>query len=95
MKKYEVMYILKADLDEASRAETIEKVNGILVKNGATIDNVDESMGLRELAYPINDEVKGYYVILKITADTNATSEFNRLVKINPSVLRHLILVEE
>lgn len=95
MKKYEVMYILKADLDEASRAETIEKVNGILVKNGATIESVDESMGLRELAYPINDEVKGYYVILKITADTNATSEFNRLVKINPSVLRHLILVEE
>ena len=95
MKKYEVMYILKADLDEATRNETIEKVNGILTKNGATIETVDHSLGLRELAYPINDEVKGYYVILKITADTNATSEFNRLVKINPSVLRHLILVEE
>lgn len=95
MKKYEVMYILKADLDEAARAETIEKVNGILTKNGATIESVDESLGLRELAYPINDEVKGYYVVLKISADTVATNEFTRLVKINPSVLRHLILVEE
>lgn len=95
MKKYEVMYILKADLDEATRNETIEKVNGILTKNGATIENVDQTLGLRELAYPINDEVKGYYVVLKITADTNAINEFSRLVKINPSVLRHLILVEE
>ena len=95
MKKYEVMYILKADLDEALRNETIEKVNNILTKNGAVIESVDESLGLRELAYPINDEIKGYYVVLKISADTNATSEFTRLVKINPSVLRHLILVEE
>ena len=95
MRNYEIMYILKADLDEAARKEVMDKIHGILLERGATINDVDEKLGLRELAYPINDEVKGYYVILKITADTNATSEFNRLVKINPSVLRHLILVEE
>jgi ribosomal protein S6 len=50
-------------------------------------------MGLRDLAYPIKDEVKGYYVVIKISADDAATSEFGRLVKINPLVLRHLIVV--
>ncbi|MPM84159.1 30S ribosomal protein S6 [bioreactor metagenome] len=50
-------------------------------------------MGLRELAYPIKDQVKGYYVVIKISADIQATNEFNRLVKINPNVLRHLIVV--
>lgn len=93
MRNYEVMYILKADLDEAARKEAIEKVNKIITDNGGKILNVNESMGLRDLAYPIKDEVKGYYVVIKISADDAATSEFGRLVKINPLVLRHLIVV--
>ena len=95
MKNYEIMYILRADLDEASRKEAIDALSAILTNNGAEVKNVDESMGLRDLAYPIKDEVKGYYVVLKVTADTKATSEFNRLVKINRNVLRHIILVDE
>ncbi len=95
MKNYEIMYILRADLDEAQRKEALDKVNAILTDNGAEIKSVDESLGLRDLAYPIKDEVKGYYVVLKVSADNKATSEFNRLVKINRNVLRHIILVDE
>lgn len=93
MNNYEVMYILKADLDEAARKEVIAKVNAIIADNGGKILNINETMGLRELAYPIKDQVKGYYVVVKISADIKATNEFNRLVKINPNVLRHLIVV--
>ncbi|NLB49562.1 MAG: 30S ribosomal protein S6 [Erysipelotrichia bacterium] len=93
MRNYEVMYILRADLDEAGRKEAIEKVNKIIIDNGGKILNVDESMGLRDLAYPIKDEVKGYYVVIKISADNAATSEFDRLVKISPLVLIDLIVV--
>lgn len=93
MRKYEVMYILKADLDEAARKEAIEGVNGIIVENGGKILGIDESMGLRDLAYPIEDEVKGFYVVVQISADNKATDEFNRRVKIEPRVLRHLIVV--
>ncbi len=95
MKDYEIMYILRADLDDTTRPEVIAKVNSILTDNGAEVKSVDESMGLRDLAYPINDEVKGYYVVLKVSADTKATNEFSRLVKINKNVLRHIILVDE
>lgn len=93
MRNYEVMYILKADLDEAARKEAIESVNGIIAANGGKILSINESMGLRDLAYPIKDEVKGYYVVVQISADNNATEEFNRRVKIDPRVLRHLIVV--
>lgn len=95
MKKYEIMYILRADLDETARNEALAKVNAILTDNGAEIVSVDEKMGLRDLAYPIDDEVKGYYVILKVNAENVALKEFDRLVKINRNVLRHLILVDE
>ena len=93
MRKYEVMYILKADLDEASRKEVMDKLAGIITGNGGKVENTDESMGLRDLAYPIKDQNKGYYVVLKVEMDNVAINEFNRLVRINPNVLRHLIVV--
>ena len=94
MRKYEIMYILRADLDEASRKEVMDKLAEIITSNGGKVENTDESMGLRDLAYPIKDETKGYYVVLKVSMDNVAINEFNRLVRINNSVLRHLIVVE-
>ena len=94
MRNYEIMYILKADLDEAARKEVKDKLAAILTDNGGKVEKTDESMGLRELAYPIKDQTKGYYVVLKVSMDNVAINEFNRLVRINPNVLRHLIVVE-
>ena len=94
MKKYELMYILKADLDEAARKEVMEKLAKILTDNGAEVSEPDETLGLRELAYPIKDETKGYYVVLKVNAEASATAEFARLVRFNPNVLRHLFVVD-
>ena len=94
MRKYEIMYILRADLEEAQRKEVMEKLAGIIEGNGGKVEETSESMGLRELAYPIKEQTKGYYVVLKVSMDNKAINEFNRLVRINPSVLRHLIVVE-
>jgi len=94
MRKYEIMYILRADLEEAARKEVMDKLASIITDNGGKVESTDESMGLRELAYEIKDQTKGYYVVLKVSMDNAAINEFNRLVRINPSVLRHLIVVE-
>ena len=94
MRKYEIMYILRADLEEAARKEVMDKLAAIITDNGGKVENTDVSMGLRELAYPIKEQNKGYYVVLKVSMDNKAISEFNRLVRINPSVLRHLIVVD-
>ena len=93
MRKYEIMYILRADLDDAARKDVMDKLAKILTDNGGKVEKTDESMGLRELAYPIKDQTKGYYVVLNVSMDNAAINEFNRLVRINPSVLRHLIVV--
>lgn len=94
MGKYEVMYIIRDDLEEAVRQETIAKLHAILTSQGATIDEVNE-WGSRELAYEINDLKKGYYMVLKITAQPTAIEEFDRLGKINPLLLRHLIIKDK
>lgn len=92
MKKYEIMYILNVSLDEESRKETIADLHKILTDNGATVTQVNE-WGDRELAYEINKESKGYYVVVNLeTEDSKAINEFDRLSKINKKVLRHMII---
>jgi len=94
MKKYELMYIVKDGLDEEARKAEIEKLHNILTSNGATIGEVKE-WGLRNFAYPINKQIKGYYVVVKLTANEAALNEFTRLAKINQNVVRHLFTVDQ
>lgn len=95
MRKYEIMYILRANLDEEGRKAEMEKLAALLEKNGAKVEKTDESFGLRDLAYPIDDEVKGYYVVLKVSAEQEALNEFNRKVRHNASVLRFLVIADQ
>ena len=96
MKKYELMYILKGSLEDEARKAEVEKLNKLLSDFGAKINKTDESLGLRDLAYPIKDEKKGYYVVLKLEMnDLKAINEFDRLSKINSSVIRYLLTVDK
>lgn len=94
MKKYEIMYILKANLDDASRNELIGKLNDYLTVDGGTIDNVNE-WGLKDLAYEINKEKKGYYVVIEASVSSSSVvDEFSRRAKLNANVLRHLVIAK-
>ena len=65
MNKYEIMFIVKPDVEDDARNALIESFKGILTANGGTVDNVDE-WGLRDLAYEIKDYKKGYYVVVML-----------------------------
>lgn len=96
MKKYELMYILKASLEEEARKAEIEKLNKLFEDFGAKVLKTDETLGLRDLAYSIKGETKGYYVVLKLEMnDTKAVNEFDRLSKINSNVIRYLFTVDK
>ncbi len=94
MKKYEIMYILKANLNEEARNSSIEKIHAILTSKGAKITKVDQ-IGLRDFAFLIKDEPKGFYVVIKVSADEAALQEFERLARINPDMLRYLVTVDK
>ena len=87
MNKYEIMFIVKPDVEEEARNTLIENFKSILTANGGSVDNVNE-WGLRDFAYEIKDYTKGYYVVVDVTC----IAEFERLSRINASVLRHLTL---
>lgn len=91
MNKYEIMFIVKPDVEEEARNKAIDGLKAILTADGGVIDNVNE-WGLRDLAYEMKDYTKGYYVVVDTTTSPANISEFDRLSKINSSILRHLTL---
>ena len=93
MKKYEVMYILKANLDDATRNELVGKLNALLSANGGPIEAVN-AWGVKDLAYEIEKEKKGYYVVVDVVANVDAINEFDRVAKINSNVLRSLVIAK-
>lgn len=91
MRKYEVMFIVRPDLEAENIKKVAENMKEVLVKEGAKVLDVKE-MGQRDLAYEINKYKKGYYYLITVESDAKATNEFDRLALISEDVIRHLIV---
>lgn len=63
MNKYEIMYIIRPDVDEETQKAVVERFNNILTDNGAEIEKVTE-MGKRRLAYEIENYKEGIYMVI-------------------------------
>lgn len=96
MRKYEIMFIVRPDLEEANIKEVANNMKEVLKSEGATIVE-EKAMGQRELAYEIKKYKTGYYFLFVIESeDHSAGKEFDRVALINENIIRHLIVrVEE
>jgi small subunit ribosomal protein S6 len=90
---YEAVIIFKPDLGEEATAAAVERFKTVVSQRG-TVTEVDE-WGKRHLAYPINDLNEGYYVLMTFTADAAFPAELDRLLRINDSVMRSLIVCKD
>ncbi|MBQ3297214.1 MAG: 30S ribosomal protein S6 [Bacilli bacterium] len=94
MNKYEIMFIVRPDMEEAEIKNTAEAMKKVLTDAKAKV--VDEkAMGQKELAYEIKKYTTGYYYLLVVEASKEAEQEFNRVARINENLLRHLIVKVE
>ena len=91
MNKYEMMFIVRPDMEEAEIRKTAENMKKVLTDANAKIVE-EKAMGQRELAYEINKFSTGYYFLFVVEANSEAEKEFNRVARINESLLRHLIV---
>ena len=91
MKKYEIMFIVKTDLDEAANKAVAENMKKVLMDQGATIVE-EQDMGQKELAYEINNFKSGFYHYFVVEANNDAAiNEFDRQAKNSSDVARHMI----
>src|SRR5688572_32800382 len=88
------MIVLRVDLQEAGVKEQAERVRKVLEAQGATIAGIHE-WGLRELAYIIQKERRGYYLLAEYTAHAPAVAELERTLKLSDAVLRFVSIRQD
>lgn len=92
--QYELMVILDPEIDERTVAPSLDKFLNVIRNDGGTIDNVD-IWGRRRLAYEIQKKSEGIYAVVNFTANSAATIELDRQLKLSEAVLRTKVLRAE
>ena len=91
--KYEVLYIIDPAQGEEGIAALVEKFKALVEANG-TLTSIDE-WGKRRLAYPVNDLMEGYYVLMTMDAKPEFPAELDRVFKITEGVMRSMIICKD
>ncbi|GGI42835.1 30S ribosomal protein S6 [Mammaliicoccus stepanovicii] len=95
MRTYEVMYIVRPNIEDDARKAVVERFKGILASNGSEVIE-EKDWGKRRLAYEIQDFTDGFYNIVRVKSENDeAISEFDRLAKISDDIIRHIVVREE
>ena len=87
---YETVMVFSMKQGEDGIQALIEKFKNLIEKH-ATLQSVDE-WGKRKLAYLINKEAEGYYVLMNFEAEADFPAELDRIYKITDGVIRSLII---
>ncbi len=89
--KYEILFIVRPDLEENAIKDVFKKFETVLVDNGAKVLSSKE-MGQKELAYEIKKHKSGYYFLINVESEIEAINEFDRLALISEEIIRHMII---
>ena len=92
--QYEVVYIFDSALEETAITEKLDRFHSLIRHEGAEAPALD-NWGKRTLASPIKKRETGHYVIAKFETEPGALPEFERAIKLDEGVLRHLVVVNE
>lgn len=89
MRQYETMIILNSNVEAEQTTELVQKYQSLISNQGGQIDELQE-IGKRRLAYEIEGNREGYYVLVNYTAGTDVPKELERVMRIDDNVLRYL-----
>ncbi len=95
-RKYEIVYIFDSALEETEVNHRLDRFHDLLKTSDIPTPITETShWGRRTLAYPINKKEQGYYVVAQFETEQESLAEFERAIKLDDGVLRHLIVINE
>ena len=94
MRSYELMFIVHPELDESDFNGVVDKVKGWITDSGGQVDNLD-LWGKRKLAYPIQKQEEGQYVLMNTQLDPEFCSDLEHNLGLQEPVMRFLLTAEE
>ena len=92
LKDYEIVMVFSLSKGEEAVNALKTKFTDLISKNG-TLGEVEE-WGKKKLAYPINYEADGYYVLINFSSEESFPAELDRVINITDGVLRSLIVAK-
>ena len=92
LNKYETIFVIKPQEEEQLKALVEQFKN--LIETQAQLDSVDE-WGMKKLAYEVNKQKEGYYVLINFSANPDFPQELERNYKITESILKYIIIRKE
>jgi small subunit ribosomal protein S6 len=91
---YELMFILKPELDDDQVATATDRVHQLVVANGGDVTKT-AAWGKRRLAYKVGQYGEGHYVVSNFEVGPDKIIELERVLKISDTVFRHLLVRRE
>lgn len=91
MRSYEVVYILRPDLDEVQRREKMAKVETLIAQEGGQVLKTEE-WGQRILAYEIEHFREGHYVLVSFSLAADRVESFEQRLGMDDAFLRYQVI---
>jgi small subunit ribosomal protein S6 len=89
---YEIMFIVRPDIEEAEIDKIIETFSGYITAGGGAIKNslTDQKMGRRRLAYTVRKFNDGFYILLVVDAPASLIHEIERRLRVSEQVIKFI-----
>ena len=91
MRDYEILYIVRPDLEDDKVQDVVKRVNSLIGRSGGSSEQTS-LWGKRRLAYEVKHQKEGSYVLQDFKIDPGRVPELESALKITEDVLRHLIV---
>jgi len=88
---YELLFILRPDLEEEATTAAIDKYVNLIQQNQGAVDQVSR-WGKKRLAYEIRDFKEGIYTLVQFQGVSATIKELDRLMRLADEVLRHMVV---
>ncbi len=82
MRKFETLLLLSPELTIEERENALSAITNVIEREGGKIENADH-WGMRDLAYPVQKQMRGYYVRYEYMAPAALIAELERIIRIN------------
>ena len=94
MQKYEMLILLRSDLEDEAKDAELKKYADIVASMGGTVESTDK-WGVKKTTYPINFKTDAFYVLMTFLANGDTVKELDRVAGLSGDVLRRMITKAE
>lgn len=92
MKPFEMLVMIKADLDDEGLAACRGRLDGWLAEYGANVEEVVD-LGVLPLAYPVKKQSRGRFLLFWFDGPRELPQAMARRIRVDEEILRHLLIL--